>query len=68
MTTNLVIRYANPDTTPSTYPSAGWIKADTIMQGDYWTLHGQDWALKMHVEQALADNNLNDYRLVRAAQ
>lgn len=62
----LTIRYADPDTTPGRYPSAGWIKADTIMQGDYWTLRGQEYHLRRHLERALADNNLNDYRLAKA--
>lgn len=57
----LTIRYANPDTTPSRYPSAGWIKADTVMSGDYWTLRGPQDMLRAHVDRALRDNNLNDY-------
>ena len=57
----LRIRYANPDTTPSQYPSAGWVRSDVVTHDDYWTLRGPDWALRGHVEQALADNNLNDY-------
>jgi hypothetical protein len=64
MTTALHIRYANPDTTPSRYPSAGWLKADVVMTNDYWTLRGPEWALRSHVKSALNDNNLNDYHFV----
>lgn len=61
MTTKLLlIRYTNPDSTPSQYPSAGWVKSDTIMQGDYWTLRGPMEALERHVTQARADGNLGD--------
>ena len=59
--TSLRIRYADPETTPSRYPSAGWTRTDLVMDDDYWTLHGPDWALRGHVEAVLADNNLNDY-------
>lgn len=62
----LKIRYANPDTIPGAYARrAGWVRTDPIISNGYWTLYGPDDTLRRHVELALADNNVNDYRIYR---
>lgn len=63
----LIIRYANRETTPSRYFLGGWTRTDPIITDDYWTIRGDEDALRRHVQAALADNNLNDYRLYSTA-
>jgi hypothetical protein len=59
-TQTLHIRYANPDTTPSTYGTRN-CRSGVVTVNDYWTLRGEDYALRAHIERALQANNLNDY-------
>lgn len=63
----LRIRYARPDSRPKTYPHAGLRQVPTPSLDGYWTISGEDTAVRLHLRTAMFANDCNDYSLNRLA-